>query len=130
MEHGYSTQEMLKPLGGSSRSPGTRQNQLAFLTSPGFYDWIGDHHPDGIVFISGPGIQSNQKISASVLDIVPTVLALMDIPLPDYLEGKVIKDAFINLPKGTTVHWAPKNDTKNLLTEGEMKKIRELRSKL
>jgi arylsulfatase A-like enzyme len=103
---------------------------MSFLATPGFYDWVGDHHPDGIVFIAGPGIQSNQRISASVVDIVPTVLALMDLPIPDNLDGTVIKDAFVVLPKTKKVRRVPKTVAQKLLSEGEMRKIRELRSKL
>jgi len=130
MEPGYSTHELLKPVGGSPPVSGAGRKQMSFLATPGFYDWVGDHHPDGIVFIAGPGIQSNQRISASVVDIVPTVLALMDLPIPDNLDGTVIKDAFVVLPKTKKVRRVPKTVAQKLLSEGEMRKIRELRSKL
>jgi len=130
MEDGYSTQELLKPLDGPAPPPREGKKQLAYLTSPGFYDWIGDHHPDGIAFISGTGIQSNQKIAASVTDIVPTVLALLDVPLPDFLDGTVMNKAFSQVPHIKKVHWAPQEHTPSPLSVGEQKKIRELRLKI
>jgi len=130
MEPGYSTHELLKPVGGPPPASGTGRKQISFLATPGFYDWVGDHQPDGIVFISGPGIRSDQRITASVVDIVPTVLTLMDVPLPDTLDGKVIKDAFVDLPKATKARKVSKPVATHLLSEGELKKIRELRSKL
>lgn len=130
MEPGYSTQELLTPISGSPNSSSGKRRHLGVLTPPGFYDWIGDHQPDGIVFMYGPNVKPHQKISASVVDIVPTVLALMGLSIPDSLEGNVIKEADVNPSKIKKIHWVPKTTTKNLLTNGEMKKIRELRAKL
>jgi predicted AlkP superfamily phosphohydrolase/phosphomutase len=130
MKPGYSTHELLKPIEGSSPGIKNGRSQLPYLASPGFYDWIGDHRPDGVIFIAGPGIQPRQRISASVIDIVPTILALMELPLPSTLDGIVIKDAFISPPKTTKTRKTKMKFATNLLSEGELKKIRELRSKL
>ena len=130
MEPGYSTHELLKPIGASSPGIKNGRKQLPFLSAPGFYDWVGDHRPEGVVFIAGPGIQPHQRISASVVDIVPTVLALMELPLPASLDGTVIKDVFVTPPKTTKARKSRKEVATNLLSEGEQRKIRELRSKL
>ena len=130
MEPGYSTHELLKPVEASSPGIKDGHKQLAYLAAPGFYDWIGDHRPEGVVFIAGPGIQPWQRITASVVDIVPTILALMDLPLPPPLDGTVIKDAFITPPKTTKVRKTRKEIATNLLSENELRKIRELRSKI
>jgi predicted AlkP superfamily phosphohydrolase/phosphomutase len=130
MNPGYSTHELLKPLGSSSPVSETGRKQLSFLETPGFYDWVGDHQPEGVVFIAGPGIRSQQRISASVMDIVPTVLAIMNLPLPGSLDGTVIKDVFIAPPKSMKLRKERKDSTTNLLSEGELRKIRELRLKL
>ncbi|HVQ00332.1 MAG TPA: alkaline phosphatase family protein [Candidatus Thermoplasmatota archaeon] len=125
MEPGYSTHELLKPLNGAPSKAG--QNNLLYLATPGFYDWVGDHRPEGVVFIAGPGVRSHQRISASVMDIVPTVLALMDLPLPDSLDGDVIPEVFVTAPE---IRKIPKKAVPKLLSEGELQKIRELRSKI
>ncbi|MCL5318565.1 MAG: alkaline phosphatase family protein [Thaumarchaeota archaeon] len=53
----------------------------------------GDHQPEGIILAYGPDVAQGRKIeNASILDIVPTVLCLMNRPLPDYLDGKVLSD--------------------------------------
>lgn len=50
----------------------------------------GDHKPEGVVFVSGPGVPSGpmrQPISA--LDFAPTLARLLDVPLPE-AEGECI----------------------------------------
>jgi len=53
------------------------------------------HQLDGIVACYGKGIRRGYKIEgASVLDILPTILALQGIPQAQDMPGKVIIDAF------------------------------------
>ncbi len=130
MELGYSTHELLKPVRGSSPGIKNGRKQLPYLAAPGFYDWVGDHRPEGVIFITGEGIRPRGRISASVVDVVPTVLALMDLPHPASLDGTIIKDAFVTPPKIIKVRKTRKESATKLLSEGEMRKIRELRSKL
>jgi len=53
------------------------------------------HQLDGIVACYGKGIRRGYKIEkASVLDILPTILALQGIPQAEDMPGKVIIDAF------------------------------------
>jgi predicted AlkP superfamily phosphohydrolase/phosphomutase len=53
----------------------------------------GYHRPDGIFIASGPAFRNNERITASILDIAPTVLYLMDVPIPTYMDGRVLKEA-------------------------------------
>lgn len=47
-----------------------------------------------VFFAQGPSIKKNSPIgSITTLDIAPTVYNLLEIPAPDFLEGKVLKDA-------------------------------------
>lgn len=56
-------------------------------------DRSGHHRLDGILFMAGPGVKNGQEIRASILDIVPTVLALMNVPIPEEMDGNVLKQA-------------------------------------
>ncbi len=56
---------------------------------------LGTHHPHGIFIAAGPGIR--QGLSAdqlSILDVAPTLLYSLDLPIPEDLEGHVISEIF------------------------------------
>jgi arylsulfatase A-like enzyme len=50
---------------------------------------------DGILFASGRSIGRTVKIEASLLDIVPTVLHILDIPTPRDCDGHCLKQIFV-----------------------------------
>lgn len=56
------------------------------------YVWfMGDHDPDGIFLATGQGMKRGQRIEgASLIDIVPTVLYLAGVPVPNDMDGKVL----------------------------------------
>ena len=122
----YGAQELLKPPDNLKQAIRSNKKTLPFLSKPGFYDWMGDHLPNGILFMYGKNIKSNQQINASVVDIVPTVLAALNNPIPNYIDGKVLENAFIKKPE---VKWAKIPDkNKEFLTELELDRIKKLRS--
>jgi len=54
----------------------------------------GDHRPEGILIASGPDIKAAQEVSgAHIMDIAPTVLALMGQAIPAYMDGRVLAEA-------------------------------------
>jgi predicted AlkP superfamily phosphohydrolase/phosphomutase len=56
---------------------------------------MGCHHPDGVLIGHGPGVRPGEKIPpARLLDITPTILHLLGVPLPADLEGTVVSDLF------------------------------------
>lgn len=58
-------------------------------------DRSGHHRMDGILFVSGPGIRPGYQIrGASIMDVAPTVLALMGVPIPTVMDGQVLESAF------------------------------------
>jgi predicted AlkP superfamily phosphohydrolase/phosphomutase len=60
-------------------------------TSP---DRSGHHRMDGVLMISGPGIREGYELrTASIMDIAPTVLALMGVPIPTAMDGDVLEEA-------------------------------------
>ena len=55
----------------------------------------GDHRPEGILIASGPTIQPSEAAGeASLLDIAPTVLHLLGVPIPSDLDGRVRLELF------------------------------------
>ena len=55
----------------------------------------GDHELDGILVVHGPGVKAKHRIrDASVLDISPTVLYVLGLPVGRDMDGTVLVDAF------------------------------------
>jgi len=54
-----------------------------------------EHSPYGVFCIAGPGIQKNEKVfGATLLDIAPTVLTLLGLPVGQDMDGKVLTQVF------------------------------------
>lgn len=55
----------------------------------------GHHHMVGINGLKGPGVRAGHTLSeASLMDLAPTILYYMGLPVPDYMDGSVLVDAF------------------------------------
>ena len=55
----------------------------------------GVHTPDGIVIMQGEDIKKNSQIKkAEITDLAPTILYLLGIPIPQYMDGRIISEAF------------------------------------
>jgi hypothetical protein len=55
----------------------------------------GTHRRDGIFIISGPGVKAGTEIKdARIIDVAPTILAILGVPIPGYMDGSVLWEAF------------------------------------
>jgi predicted AlkP superfamily phosphohydrolase/phosphomutase/tetratricopeptide (TPR) repeat protein len=62
------------------------------------------HRQYGIIVIAGPGIKKDERIyGASLIDITPTVLTLLDIPIGEDMNGRPLLEAFETTPEVKTV---------------------------
>ncbi len=53
------------------------------------------HRPFGVLVLSGPGIKKGEKIAPpTLLDITPTALALLGLPIAADMDGRVLAEAF------------------------------------
>jgi len=57
------------------------------------WDVCGYHRPEGIFIASGPAFKKGGRLAVSLLDIAPTVLYLMGLPIPEYMDGRIIEEA-------------------------------------
>lgn len=55
----------------------------------------GIHHPDGVLYVYGAGVKKGATIAPThVYDVVPTILSLMGVPLPEDLDGTAMTTPF------------------------------------
>ncbi len=62
-------------------------------------DVSGGHHLEGIISIWGKNIKNLENIRCNILDIAPTVLAVLGIDIPDYMDGRVLEELFHEKPE-------------------------------
>jgi predicted AlkP superfamily phosphohydrolase/phosphomutase len=54
----------------------------------------GMHKNNGFMIAAGPGIRKSNPQKASVLDIVPSILYVMGLPVAQDMDGKILTEAF------------------------------------
>ena len=77
-----------RPAGGAVIVP--LGEQLLFVG-----DLSGQHDMDGILIAYGPHVRQGAEIAgAGIVDMAPTLLALLGEPIPDYMDGRVLLELF------------------------------------
>jgi predicted AlkP superfamily phosphohydrolase/phosphomutase len=55
----------------------------------------GHHRPEGILILAGAGIKPGTQLqNASILDLTPTILHVMNQAVPEAMDGRVLNEAF------------------------------------
>jgi Flp pilus assembly protein TadD len=58
------------------------------------------HRPYGVLVMAGPGIRHDELVfGAGLLDIAPTVLTLLGLPVGEDMQGRVLAEAFTHAPE-------------------------------
>lgn len=72
-------------------------NYSSIVTKSGATMNPGDHKMEGILIIAGSSIQSNPEplTDVSLMDITPTILHLLGMPVPSDLDGRVISEVVV-----------------------------------
>lgn len=89
------------------------------------------HRMNGIFFAWGPGVRESQKIEgARLIDIAPTVLHLLDIPVSQEMDGHVLEKVFLptyllSWPIRYTDDAYQRNRSETSYSESEEKQIEE-----
>jgi arylsulfatase A-like enzyme len=66
------------------------------------YRYSGMHRDDGLVLMMGPNIrQAHQLHGAQIVDLAPTILYTMGVPIPGDMDGRPLDQAFVQLPAAT-----------------------------
>jgi hypothetical protein len=55
----------------------------------------GCHDPQGILMLYGAGVRAGERVSdCTNLDLAPTMLTLLGLPVPEEMKGRVLEEAF------------------------------------
>lgn len=57
----------------------------------------GTHRPEGVVALAGAGVAPGRTLDAELVDITPTILKLLRLPIPSHVEGKPLP-CLVDLP--------------------------------
>jgi predicted AlkP superfamily phosphohydrolase/phosphomutase/tetratricopeptide (TPR) repeat protein len=91
-DHGFHHSEG-RPLAERGRVSGERPRGVH--TNPLIW-----HRSHGVFVARGPGIKKDTLVhSASLIDVAPTILALLGLPVPEDFEGKVLTQIFATPPE-------------------------------
>lgn len=62
------------------------------------------HRHYGIFAMKGPGVRGDERVyGATLLDIAPTILSILDLPRGEDMDGKVLAGAFQTPPKAESI---------------------------
>ncbi len=60
----------------------------------------GSHRDDGIFLARGPAVRVGVTIAgARIIDLAPTILHLLDVPIPDDMDGRVLEEIYTEAPR-------------------------------
>ena len=57
------------------------------------HSYVGSHRHEGLVVLAGPSARPGVKLSAAIQDVAPTLLYLLEEPVPTELEGRILLEA-------------------------------------
>lgn len=93
----------------------------------------GTHRPEGIIALAGPGVVHGKTIDGNIADCTPTALALLGIPVPDDMDGRVLAEVFEKMPQVRFEAAPSVGQTaahKDVYSEGELAQVTERLSQL
>lgn len=56
--------------------------------------FTGTHRLYGIFYAYGPSVAKGVKVNVNIVDILPTIMHIFDLPIPEILDGKILKKVF------------------------------------
>jgi predicted AlkP superfamily phosphohydrolase/phosphomutase len=91
----------------------------------------GGHRVEGVFMALGPNIKRGFHLQgAEIIDLAPTVLATMGVPVPDDIDGKILKDVFIKDLPVVYQHQKEKIGSKKLGSRYSKEEEEEIKKRL
>ncbi len=70
--------------------------KIGSVSGENLHERSGAHRPYGFIIANGDKIKKDNSIGGSIMDIPPTIFNLMNEPLPEGMDGKVLQGIFNN----------------------------------
>ena len=83
-------------------------------------NWSGIHEPEGVFVSYGKSFKNGYRVDgANIIDIAPTLLYLLGVPVPESMDGKILKDIFeYDFLESNPVSYIRDEDARSSGTEG------------
>jgi hypothetical protein len=89
--HNQPSYQEVDPSSMHVRWPGGRLAFLELVSTSYNPRQSGTHHPDGVIVFHGPGVQPGARVDGgTIVDVVPTALALLEMPIGRDMDGQVL----------------------------------------
>ncbi len=112
----------------SSPDPG-HNNIIPRVLAPAAFadsgDKSGNHAHTGILLAAGPGIPAGTIADAHLMDMAPTIMHLLDLPVPAQMEGRVLPLAGASRPRISGDGWSAPEDMGQDFAEEDRRIIEE-----
>lgn len=82
------------------------------IIGPNLATRSGGHRMNGIFLARGPRIAAGATVEdAQIVDVAPTILQLLNLPIPEHVDGRVLAEAFRERPQEAAREVAPATAT-------------------
>ena len=85
----------------------------------------GCHRLHGVFIARGPGIAQGEIAGARIIDLAPTILHLMNVPVPDDMDGRVLTEALVTRSPIETQAAVPASHAQEDFTAEEAAEVEE-----
>lgn len=124
---------VIEPASGYSFTGAYQPNQGLFHKVCSGSDFhIGKHNKEGVIFVAGKHIRPQRSINAHLIDIAPTLLYYLQLPISKALEGRIIQELFTEefkadnpLPRVPYIAPELKSQQQTIYSDEDEKKIQQ-----
>lgn len=89
-DHGFEASGQLPALKPAEKLFTGPEAEAAHLRGEIAVGQSGKHHIEGVLIAAGGPIRRGATVKASLLDVTPTILAILGLPVPSDMEGRVL----------------------------------------
>ncbi|HJS57854.1 MAG TPA: alkaline phosphatase family protein [Vicinamibacteria bacterium] len=91
-DHGFEASGQLPALKPAEKMFTGPEAEAAHLRGEIAVGQSGKHHIEGVLIAAGGPIRTGAALEAGLLDVTPTVLAILGLPVPRDMEGRVLEE--------------------------------------